>query len=43
MEQFNVWWERRSKAEAIACWTVCLVFIFVAAIDIGRALYQATH
>jgi hypothetical protein len=43
MEQFNLWWGSRSKAEVAACSIACLVFIFVAAIDIGRALYQATH
>jgi hypothetical protein len=43
MEQFSLWWERRSKAEAAACSMACLIFIFVAGIDIGRALYQATH
>ena len=43
MEDFNAWWQGRSKREAIVMILTLYVLIFAAGIDIGRALYQATH
>ena len=43
MQQFNLWWRDRSKAEVAGYSIACVIFIFVAGIDIGRAIYQATH
>ena len=43
MEEFNDWWRHRSKAEAVTMTIACLIFILLAGVDIGRALYQATH
>ena len=43
MQQFALWWGRRSKVEVVTYSIACLIFIFVAGIDIGRAIYQATH
>jgi hypothetical protein len=43
MQQFNLWWQRRSKAEVAAYSIACVLLIFVTGIEIGRALYQATH
>ena len=43
MDDLTTWWEARTKGEHAAASIVCVVFIFVAGIEIGRALYDATH
>ena len=43
MQDFYVWWQQRSKAEVITMIIALYSLIFAAGIDIGRALYQATH
>jgi hypothetical protein len=43
MQKFEDWWQRRSKHEVVALTVACYVLIALASIDIGRALYQATH
>jgi len=43
MQDFNAWWQGRSKREVILMVAALYLLIFVAGIDIGRALYQATH
>lgn len=43
METFSAWWQARSDGERTAAAIACLAFIFLAGIDIGRALFEATH
>ena len=43
MQSFELWWKQHSKAEASVMTIACLILIFAAGIDIGRALFQATH
>ena len=43
MQDFQNWWQQRSKSENAIYMMACIVLIFTAGIDSGRALYQATH
>lgn len=43
MQNFGRWWQKRSKGEIIALTIACYVFIALASMDIGRALYRVFH
>ena len=43
MQSMTDWWQQRSGAEDILAGFACYTFIFAAAIDIGRAFYDAIH
>ena len=43
MQNLDTWWNQRSKRDIVALTIACYVLIALGSVDIGRALYQATH
>jgi hypothetical protein len=43
MQGLEKWWHQRSKGEIAVLTIACYVLIALGSIEIGRALYQATH